>query len=210
MLKNYLRVNSSSTVMSACVRPEKLTGKKIAYIMFFDEAEADTMQERFRSNLANLEQTLGMQGAAVTRAHEDIFVSGVATEMTEEEFKAKFSTFGPLYNACLRKDPTGARSSVGFVQFMENGSAQAAIKALHNTTEGNTVYNIVIYKPPEDVAFEHRTTHFAKVAKWKKQSNFVRDLPTEINEAKVIELFKECGPIESVRLIYSSNTYFDE
>jgi len=41
-------------------------------------------------------------------------------------------------------------------------------------------------------------------------SNFVKDLPTEINEAKVIELFKECGPIESVRLIYSSNTYFDE
>lgn len=41
-------------------------------------------------------------------------------------------------------------------------------------------------------------------------SNFVKDLPQEINEAKVIELFKECGPIESVRLIYSSNTYFDE
>lgn len=47
-----------------------------------------------------------MQGAAITRAHEDIFVSGIAPEMTEEEFKTKFATFGPLYNACLRKDPS--------------------------------------------------------------------------------------------------------
>lgn len=168
MLKNYLRANSTATVMSACVRPEKLTGKKIAYIMFFNEAEADEMQDKFRSNISNLESTLGMQGAAVTRAHEDIFVSGVATEMTEEEFKAKFATFGALYNACLRKDPSGGRSSVGFVQFMENGSAQSAIKALDKTTEGNTVWNIVIYKPAEDVAYEHRTTHAAKIAKWKK------------------------------------------
>lgn len=130
--------------------------------------------------------------------------------MTEEQFKAKFAEFGPLYNACLRKDPGTGRPSVGFVQFMENGSAEKAIKTLNGTTEGNTAYQIVIYKPPEDVAFEHRTTHQAKIATWKKQSNFVKDLPTEINEAKVIELFKECGPIESVRLIYSSNTYFDE
>lgn len=55
VLKNWLRVNSVSTVMSACVRPEKLTGKKIAYIMFFNEAEADEMQDRLRSNLSNLE-----------------------------------------------------------------------------------------------------------------------------------------------------------
>jgi len=55
VLKNWLRANSTSTVMSACVRPEKLTGKKIAYIMFFDEAEADEMQNKFRSNISNLE-----------------------------------------------------------------------------------------------------------------------------------------------------------
>lgn len=123
VLKNWLRVNSTATVMSACVRPEKLTGKKIAYIMFFNEAEADEMQDKFRSNIILLESSLGMQGAAVTRAHEDIFVSGIATEMTEEEFKVKFTEFGPLYNACLRKDTAAVRSSVGFVQYMENGSA---------------------------------------------------------------------------------------
>jgi len=141
VLKNWLRANSTSTVMSACVRSEKLTGKKIAYIMFFSEAEADEMQDRLRSNLQYLETTLGMQGAAVTRAHEDIFVSGIGPEMTEEAFKAKFAEFGPLYNACLRMDATTNKPvGVGFVQFMENGSAQAAIKALHGTTDGNTAW----------------------------------------------------------------------
>lgn len=177
VLKNWLRANSTSTVMSAAVKSEKLTGKKIAYIMFFDESEADTMQDKFLSNVSSLESTLGIQGAKVTRAHEDIFVSGIDKEMTEQEFMNKFATFGPLYNACLRKDPSAARPSVGFVQFLENGSAQAAIKALNGTTDGNTAYQIVIYKPPEDVSYEHRTTHQAKIAKWKKTSTFVKDLP---------------------------------
>jgi len=37
--------------MSACVRPEKLTGRKIAYIMFFSEAEADQMQDSLKGNI---------------------------------------------------------------------------------------------------------------------------------------------------------------
>lgn len=126
--------------MSACVRPEKLTGRKIAYVMFYNEAEADQMQEALNANLKNLESNLGIAGAAITRAHEDIFVSGIGPEMTEEQFKAKFAEFGPLYNACLRKDPGTGRPSVGFVQFMENGSAEKAIKTLNGTTEGNTAY----------------------------------------------------------------------
>lgn len=98
------------------------------------------MQVALKGDLSKLESTLGIAGAAITRAHEDIFVSGVGPEMTEEQFKAKFAEFGPLYNACLRKDPGTGRPSVGFVQFMENGSAQNAIKTLNGTTDGNTAW----------------------------------------------------------------------
>jgi len=145
-----------------------------------------------------------------------VFVSGVPEGYTDAQFQEKFAAYGAVSNA---KFDSG--KGIGFVQFLEHGSAQKSIDALHNQPEGSTVWKVLVYKPREDVVFEFKKNYKQTVENWKRKSVFVKCGPgkpdsegrpgrIELTEPKIIALFQECGEIESVRMIYTTNTYFDE
>jgi RNA recognition motif-containing protein len=214
MLKTWLRKNGTGTIISACIKVNPITGLKLAYIMSYVETDADLMEARIEEKKNDFEGTLGIEGTKLARAAENVLVTGVPEDYTEAKFSEKFGSFGPIFNAKYDAGRNG-----GFIQFLEHGSAAKAIEAVHGQAEGSTVWKVIIFKPREDVVHEFKKNYKTTVENWKRKSVFVKygsskppgETSTfELTEPKIIELFKECGEIESVRMIYTTNTYFDE
>lgn len=71
----------------------------------------------------------------------NIYVGNLSYQVTDEELRAAFETFGEVSNAAVIRDKeTGRSKGFGFVEMPDQTDAEAAIKAVNDTDlQGRTV-----------------------------------------------------------------------
>lgn len=69
-----------------------------------------------------------------------LFVSNLAFLTTDQELRSLFEPFGPVVSACIAVDQDGRPRGLGFVAFVHDHHARAAIAALDGqTVDGRTL-----------------------------------------------------------------------
>ena len=101
---------------------------------------ADTARAQVELNKAEPSQSRGAGGAA---APEDgrklkVFVGALSKEISDEEFRAYFETFGALSDATVMRDGLGFARGFGFVTFAEEGAAEKCVQVGTHELKGKS------------------------------------------------------------------------
>lgn len=138
-----------------------------------------------------------------TMLESNLVFKGFPEGTTKEDF-ARFLGSRPVYGGIMLNHP------VAFVQFVNRQDAED-IKQLVRTEEVSIGGQTCRLSAVGFVPKRYRKEEFKKQVKiWATRSIFVKGLPQDITEQKIVNLFSDCGEIDSVRLIYLQNRYFDE
>ncbi len=90
----------------------------------------------------------------MTNANENrIYVGNLPFNISEEDFKAKFATFGPVDEVVLVRDRiTGRSKGFGFVTYKSADSAKTAIDQMHGKDLGGRNITVNLARPREEGA----------------------------------------------------------
>jgi polyadenylate-binding protein len=110
----------------------------------------------------------------------------------------------------IAREEDGRSKGYGFVMFLQESEADAAIEALNNVPQDDITWSVekFLAKPERRRMFKIKFEQLQR--QWKETNVYIKDLPESIDEPKLANIFSECGEIDSVKIIYSDNTYFDE
>lgn len=101
-----------------------------------------------------------------------------------------FAAHGKIGSCKLEVFADGKSRGFGYVQFLEQTSATAAIDALNDKKIGDSVISVAVHsKKDERVAIEEKFTNL-----------FVRNLPQTFTEPQLRGIFQEHGEINSVTM----------
>lgn len=101
-----------------------------------------------------------------------------------------FQPYGKIGSCKLEVFTDGTSRGFGYVQFLEQKSAEDAIQALNDKVSGDNVISVAIHSKKDE-----------REAQSEKFTNlYVRNLPTNYTEDQLQKLFQEFGQINSVTM----------
>lgn len=144
------------------------------------------------------------------RDRNKIFVAGVDGAVTDNEFYAKFESFGELFQAKIVYDKNTQRSrGFGFVTFAQYESCLDAIEALDQQQwKGKKVLNVRFLNQKADAATAPAPrTKLLPVRPEGCSTVYVGNIPYEISEDCFRKLFSRCGGIRKIRFCEDIRTH---
>lgn len=126
-----------------------------------------------------------------------VFISGLSYESTEESLKNFFKDCGDIQELKLPKYQDSNRN-IGYchMTFEEEEAAQNALKLKGHTLDGR-------YQDIELAKGARTYTNETDIDSITSRTIFVKNQPYTTNEDEVGDLFKSCGEILGVRLVYN-------
>ena len=122
----------------------------------------------------------------------NIFIKNLDKSIDNKELHDTFAQFGNITSAKIMSDSQGLSKGFGFVQFDTEEAAQKAIEKVH----GKLLREKVVYVAP----FVRRLDRSAD--KDGKFCNiYVKNIPEDMEEDKLKELFEQCGETTSVAIM---------
>lgn len=101
-----------------------------------------------------------------------------------------FQEFGKIGSCKLEVFADGKSRGFGYVQFLEQASAESAIEKLNDKKLGENVISVAVHSKKDE-----------REAQSEKYTNlFVRNLPQSYNESQLKNLFSEYGEINSITM----------
>jgi len=141
----------------------------------------------------------------------NVYVKNIATEATDEEFRALFEKYGDVTSASLaREQETGKSRGFGFVNFINHEHAAAAVDELNGKDfKGQDLYVGRAQKKherEEELRKSYEAARVEKASKYQGVNLYVKNLDDEVDDEKLRELFTPFGAITSAKVMRDTLT----
>jgi len=124
-----------------------------------------------------------------------VFVSNLLFSIDEERLKETFLPLGEITDVRLVKNQMGKSKGFAYVEFKNQSSVQAALSMDRTKLDGRPMF----ISPSVDKT--KNPTQFKFPTSLDKKTVFVSNLPFNVKESEVENLFKEHGKVNQVRLV---------
>lgn len=190
--------NKNLNLVKALVVVDKKTNKSLnyGYAQFPTEAAAQEAQ--------NVLNNLQVEDKVITVSMQqmdnkpnpkaNILIRNLAQSVTQKEVFEMYKKFGDIQKCKLECFADGLSRGMAYVQFVEEKSAQEAIKATHSSTVEGKKLEVLLHVKRADNADD--------AAQKQAQSNniFVQGFSKGTTEAQITEMFKQFGEISSAMI----------
>jgi polyadenylate-binding protein len=117
-------------------------------------------------------------------------VRNLPKDLDQKQLMELFQEFGKIGSCKLEVFADGKSRGFGYVQFLEQASAESAIEKLNDKKLGENVISVAVHSKKDE-----------REAQSEKYTNlFVRNLPQSYNESQLKNLFSEYGEINSITM----------
>lgn len=169
-----------------------MNGKKVFVGPHISRKERHSRLEELRANFTN------------------VFVKNLDESTDNEGLRALFTPFGEIQSAVVQKSEEGKPKGFGFVNFVEHGSAQAAVEALNDKemADGRRLYVGRAQKKSERLDELRRQFEALKMERNQKYQGvnlYVKNLDEQVDEQRLKEEFMPFGGLSSVKLMVDEN-----
>ena len=135
----------------------------------------------------------------------NIFIQKLPAGTDDAKLKEMFEEFGEITSAHVQRDTDNSiLKDYGYVSFKESESAATAVEKMNKSKLEDGTYLLVgqhISKRENEVAKSSTSGPIQNSMKKTYESNlFVKNIPAEIKEEEIVQLFNECGPVISIKL----------
>lgn len=135
----------------------------------------------------------------------NVYVKNVDLEVTDEEFEALFTQYGPITSATLSKDAEGNSRGFGFVNFEGHVAASKAVDELNDTEyKSKTLYvgrAQKKYEREEELKKQYEAARLEKSNKYLGVNLYIKNLDDSIDDDKLREAFAVNGAITSAKVM---------
>ena len=138
-------------------------------------------------------------------ATSSVYVRGFDASFTEQQLKTVFLAYGEISSCTINKDSQGSRV-YGFVNFVQQESADAALRLNGTTTEGISWF-VSPAAHPNQTSHSHRP----QTEDWSRRNIYISGFPAYVTQTNIQALCQTFGEIESIRMQQRSPGYgFEE
>ncbi|GAA95909.1 uncharacterized protein L969DRAFT_43189 [Mixia osmundae IAM 14324] len=137
--------------------------------------------------------------------YTNLYVKGLAPEISEAEFSELFAKYGQVTSAVLQVDQDGKSKGFGFVNFADHEAAAKALTELHDSEhKGQTLYVSRAQKKgerEEELKKSYEQQKYDKSLKYQGVNLYVKNLEDDMDEEKVTAEFAAFGTITSTKIM---------
>lgn len=133
-------------------------------------------------------------------AMSTLYVANYPAEYNEQQIRALFSSYGSIVSVRFPSLKYNARRRFCYVQFLTDEEALAATEMDSKAIDGQHTLLAKISDP------ERKANRMGALAEGREV--LVKNLHFSTTDSKLRDLFKECGTIQSIRLIKAANGKF--
>jgi polyadenylate-binding protein len=135
----------------------------------------------------------------------NVYVKNLDTSVTDDEFTAMFTKFGPITSALISKDEEGNSKGFGFVNFENSDDAHKAVDELNEKEHrGKTLYVGRAQKKAEreeELRRQYEQAKLEKLAKYQGVNLYIKNLDDDIDDEKLRQEFSVYGVITSAKIM---------
>jgi polyadenylate-binding protein len=135
----------------------------------------------------------------------NVYVKNLDTEVTDDEFTAMFTKYGPVTSALISKDEEGKSKGFGFVNYENFEDAHKAVDNLNETEHnGKTLYVGRAQKKAEreeELRRQYEQAKMEKLAKYQGVNLYVKNLDDDVDDEKIRQEFSVYGVITSAKIM---------
>ncbi|ORY42976.1 hypothetical protein BCR35DRAFT_285435 [Leucosporidium creatinivorum] len=140
------------------------------------------------------------------RAHyTNLYVKNIPLEVTTEEFKALFDTFGNVTSAVVTLDSEGKSKGFGFVNFDKHEDAHKALTELHEKDfKGQQLFVTRAQRKgerEEELKRSYEQKKYETTLKYQGVNLYVKNLDDDVTEEKLQAEFEPFGQITSCKIM---------
>jgi polyadenylate-binding protein len=116
----------------------------------------------------------------------NVYVKNLDTEVSDDQFTAMFTKYGPVTSALISKDEEGKSKGFGFVNYENFEDAHKAVDNLNETEHnGKTLYVGRAQKKAEreeELRRQYEQAKMEKLAKYQGVNLYVKNLDDDIDD----------------------------
>ncbi|PHH59328.1 hypothetical protein CDD81_3378 [Ophiocordyceps australis] len=140
----------------------------------------------------------------------NIYVKNVAPDVTDDEFRELFQTYGDITSSSLAHDPDGKSRGFGFVNFTTHENAFKAVEELNGKDfRGQDLYVGRAQKKherEEELRKSYEAARQEKANKYQGVNLYIKNLDDEVDDEKLRQIFSDFGPITSAKVMRDNLT----
>ncbi|CAO3612061.1 unnamed protein product [Cunninghamella echinulata] len=135
----------------------------------------------------------------------NVYVKNLDTAVTDDEFTAMFTKYGPITSALISKDEEGHSKGFGFVNFENSDDAHKACDDLNEKEHnGKILYVGRAQKKAEreeELRRQYEQAKLEKLAKYQGVNLYIKNLDDDIDDEKLRQEFSVYGVITSAKIM---------
>ncbi|KAH8428029.1 polyadenylate-binding protein [Aspergillus melleus] len=139
----------------------------------------------------------------------NVYIKNVDPEVTDDEFRKLFETFGEITSATLSRDQEGKSRGFGFVNFSTHESAQAAVEEMNDKDVRSQKLYVgraqKKHEREEELRKQYEAARLEKASKYQGVNLYVKNLTDDVDDEKLRELFAPYGTITSAKIMRDTN-----
>ncbi|KAK3365451.1 hypothetical protein B0H63DRAFT_536888, partial [Podospora didyma] len=141
----------------------------------------------------------------------NIYVKNIAPDVTDDEFRELFESYGDVTSSSLARDnETGKSRGFGFVNFTSHEIAAKAVDELNNKPfHGQDLYVGRAQKKherEEELRRSYEAARLEKANKYQGVNLYIKNLDDDVDDDKLRQMFSEFGPITSSKVMRDALT----
>lgn len=190
------------------------------YVQFATEEAAENAIKKLNGKLLN-ERKLQVSHfvSRSSRANKgmdsftNVYIKNLPLSYDKTRLEELFAPFGTIQNATVMTDDEGKSKGFGFVNFNDAEAATKAIEALNGKKaddEENPEKTFFVSRAEGKDERRRKLTmeHQARASQKQETTLYVKNLPDDLDEDGLKDLFKKFGEITSVRIMRDSKKKF--
>ncbi|KAJ3732225.1 polyadenylate binding protein [Lentinula guzmanii] len=135
----------------------------------------------------------------------NLYVKNLDPEVTEEQFRNLFETYGKVTSAIIQYDDEGNSRGFGFVNYDSHEDAQKAVDALHDTEHnGRKLFVSRAQKKAEreeELRKSYEQAKMEKLSKYQGVNLYIKNLEDHVDDDKLRAEFEPFGSITSCKVM---------
>ncbi|KAI9307440.1 hypothetical protein BJ944DRAFT_176547 [Cunninghamella echinulata] len=135
----------------------------------------------------------------------NIYVKNLDTDLSDEQFNAMFSKYGPVTSALVSRDDDGTSKGFGFVNFENSDDAHKAVDDLNEKEiNGKVLYVGRAQKKSEreeELRRQYELAKMEKLAKYQGVNLYIKNLDDDVDDERLRQEFSVYGVITSAKVM---------
>ncbi|CAO3628015.1 unnamed protein product [Cunninghamella echinulata] len=135
----------------------------------------------------------------------NIYVKNLDTDLSDEQFNAMFSKYGPVTSALVSRDDDGTSKGFGFVNFENSDDAHKAVDDLNEKEiNGKILYVGRAQKKSEreeELRRQYELAKMEKLAKYQGVNLYIKNLDDDVDDERLRQEFSVYGVITSAKVM---------